>query len=53
MSVKAEPYTPQWERKANELVRSYVLIYPCHNCGWPVMKPYCCTFCQSTNPEGG
>lgn len=26
-------------------------IYPCANCGWPVMDGYCCQTCGSGSPE--
>jgi hypothetical protein len=26
-------------------------IYPCANCGWPVITGYCCLYCGSTRPD--
>lgn len=50
---KMEPYTPAWDAKANALARSYCpTIYPCHDCGAPVIRSYRCEFCGSCNPEG-
>lgn len=50
---RIEPYTPQWEAKANDLARSHCgTIYPCRDCGAPVIRRYRCEFCGSCNPEG-
>lgn len=50
---RIEPYTPQWESLANSLARNWVpTIYPCHDCGGPVIKGYVCERCGSVNPEG-
>jgi hypothetical protein len=46
------PYTQHWERLANARARDYVSLYPCVDCGGPVIWGYCCTRCGSTNPEG-
>ncbi len=47
---KIEPNTQQWERMANGLARSYVQIYPCRDCGRPVISGYCCSYCGNINP---
>ena len=26
-------------------------IYPCKDCGWPVVNGYCCTTCGSSDPH--
>lgn len=49
---KMKPYTEAWERSANNLARSYCPnIYPCGDCGYPVIRGYCCTSCQSSDPS--
>lgn len=48
---KIKPYTPKWEKLANNLARSWCWnIHPCKHCGHPVMGGYCCSFCDSNNP---
>lgn len=48
---KVEPYTPDWNDKANRLARSFApRIKPCNDCGQPVVDGYCCNFCGSVNP---
>ena len=47
---KMESNTPQWEKMANSLARSWVEIHPCRDCGRPVIKGYCCSYCGSVNP---
>jgi len=47
---KIEPYTIKWEKLANALARSWVIIKPCRECGYPVISGYCCGTCNSVNP---
>ena len=47
---KIKPYTPKWEKLANELARTIMDIKPCRDCGYPVLKGYCCETCGSKNP---
>ena len=47
---KIESNTALWERLANDLARSWVQIASCRDCGRPVVKGYCCSFCDSENP---
>jgi hypothetical protein len=50
--TKIIPYSSAWEKKANQLARSYApYIYPCGKCDGPVMDGYCCTTCGDTNPR--
>lgn len=53
--VKAEAaISPEqeYQRKANQLALSYCPpIYPCADCGNPVVDGYCCGFCGSNNPR--
>jgi hypothetical protein len=53
MPARMEPYTPEWERMANRMAREFCpRLYPCADCGGPVVKGYCCRRCGSSNPEG-
>lgn len=48
---KIKPYTLKWEKMANELARSWCpTVYPCKECGHPVVNGYCCGYCGSTDP---
>ena len=49
---KIKPYSTEWEREANNLARTFMSIYPCHECGHPVIDGYCCATCGSRNPGG-
>ena len=49
---KMTPYTRKWIALAGRVARDYVSIYPCAECGGPVVQPYCCQRCGSSNPEG-
>ena len=52
--AKMEPYTEKWERMAGQVARGYCpAIYPCADCGGPVVKGYCCNRCGSDSPERG
>lgn len=56
METKIEPYSPKWEKLANQLARSRVEIRSCKQCGFPHIKGYCCGMndkCPNPhNPEG-
>lgn len=48
---KMEPYTPAWERLADQEARNFAPeIKPCRDCGGPVVSGYCCDRCGSTLP---
>lgn len=48
---KIKPHTQYWERRADELARSFAPpIAPCRHCGYPVVEGYCCTYCKSGTP---
>lgn len=47
---RINPYTPKWEKLANELARSYQDIKACKHCGYPVLSGYCCPTCKSNEP---
>lgn len=42
-----EPYTPTNSREGYAPG-----IYPCADCGGPVIRGYCCERCGSSNPKG-
>lgn len=45
------PYDKEWSKEANKIARAYSpRIYPCKNCGAPVLAGYCCNYCDSVNP---
>jgi len=47
-----KPYTPKWERLANELARDAAPdITACVHCDSPVLDGYCCNNCGSANPR--
>ena len=49
---KIIPHSDQWERLANQVARDFCpSIYPCADCGGPVVSGYCCTRCGSDYPE--
>jgi hypothetical protein len=49
---RIEPYTPAWERLANAEARCFCpRIYPCGECGGPVVDGYCCNRCGSSEPQ--
>lgn len=49
---KRKPYTAAWWRDANALARARVPpIYPCADCGNPVVDGYCCGRCGSRDPK--
>ena len=42
----------KFQREANRLARSYSPdIKECAECGYPVIKGYCCTYCGNTDPS--
>jgi hypothetical protein len=47
---RIKPYTPKWEKLANQLARSWNQLKPCRYCGYPVTVGYCCGTCGSDNP---
>lgn len=47
---RINPYTPKWEKLANQLARTWVIIRPCRKCGYPVIDGYCCGTCGSNEP---
>ncbi len=47
MGRKIQPNSRTWERRANELARSYAPeIAPCEKCNNPVIDGYLCTYCN-------
>jgi hypothetical protein len=50
MPPKLEPYTPEWERLANQEARYWTPLKSCRDCGGPVHTSYCCRRCGSVNP---
>lgn len=42
-----EVYTEEMIRVALESVT----IYPCKKCEYPVLEPYCCSYCGTSNPD--
>jgi hypothetical protein len=50
---KRKPPTEKQYREA-EIGQALIFcpeIYPCANCGWPVIDGYCCEYCDCTNPR--
>lgn len=45
-----EPYTPAWHRAAYAKLKEYHNVYPCRECGGPVVERYCCGRCGSDEP---
>lgn len=46
-----ERYSDEWERAADAAARHYAPeVRPCRDCGAPVVKGYCCTYCGSSRP---
>lgn len=41
----------EYQRLAVQLALSRVQVYPCRDCGGPVIKGCCCERCGSTNPS--
>lgn len=42
---KMKPYTPRWEKMANELARAFFVIVACPECGHPNPEQYVCSNC--------
>lgn len=54
MPRRLDPEGREYMKRATELAFSYVpRIYPCADCGNPVITGYCCTYCHSAYPEQG
>jgi len=52
LGITMEPYSPEWQREAGALARSYAPpIYPCKKCSHPVVQGYCCTTCGTSEPR--
>jgi len=50
---RRRPSPAQYDLMKTELALEYTpRIYPCVECGWPVITGYCCTMCGSGNPSG-
>lgn len=45
--------TKEWEKKADNLARSFIEIKSCADCGGPYVPRYCCTQCGSKYPDEG
>ena len=43
---KMKPYSPEWEREANQLARNSIRIVPCKLCGHPRLDGYICQACS-------
>jgi len=51
MGRKIKPHSVEWEKRANELARSFCPeIHRCADCNNPVVKGYCCRYCGSDHP---
>lgn len=49
---RIKPYTQKWYREATRLaVNCCPPIHPCSDCGYPVIKGYCCGYCGSETPN--
>jgi len=50
---KIQVHGKKWEQLAMREALAYAPpTYPCAACEYPVLKGYCCAFCDSMNPEG-
>jgi hypothetical protein len=50
---KIKVHGAKWEQLArNEALAYAPSTYPCAACEYPVLKGFCCGFCQTMNPEG-
>jgi len=45
-----ERHSEEWERRANSVARSYVVLSSCQKCNSPVIKGCCCTYCGDSSP---
>jgi len=41
----------EWEKAADNLARSEVILIACKHCGYPVVEGYCCSSCGSDDPR--
>jgi hypothetical protein len=42
----------EFEKRANLIARQFAPpIRTCAECGWPVLKGYCCNHCGNTDPS--
>lgn len=46
-----DPDSKEWQRAANTEARNFVTIVICYDCGYPVVKGYCCNHCGSVDPS--
>lgn len=51
MAELPDPYTEEWQLKANRLARCYIAILQCQKCGDPYVSGYCCGSCKTRNPD--
>lgn len=48
---RPDPQSRAWRAQAADLALGYCpAIYPCADCGRPVISGYCCTTCGSEDP---
>ena len=46
-----EPTDKEYKHAKYQLALSALpTIWPCDHCKWPVIRGYCCTYCESSNP---
>ncbi len=46
-----ERYSDEWDAAAGRLAISFSPgVKPCRDCGAPVVRGYCCTYCGSEEP---
>lgn len=47
-----KPDKEVYRKEADKLARDFCPpIYPCKECGYPVINGYCCIYCGSTDPN--
>lgn len=51
--IKRKWPTKEWEKRADNLARSFVEIRTCADCGGPYVRGYVCTCCGSKYPDEG
>lgn len=49
--IKNPDTSRKYREEMIDLATTYCGIYPCCNCGHPVIKGYRCTTCGSPNPD--
>jgi len=48
---RIDPDSKEYRRLKYEIALKFCNpIHPCRDCGRPVVRPYCCTFCGSVDP---